>query len=142
MTPEARVTDQERSRTVGDLLDHLHDAIGHLSDYGRDLDPERHLVAVEALHDLTVNLDRLADRFLSLDPDTVLDGPIVVLHPGRVTVTIALLESLWAGTACSFDHHGGCQEHGYLSLQPGEVCPQHEVGEVLRSVASHPQETP
>ena len=24
---------------------------------------------------------------------------------------------------CWFDHHGGCQEHGYLSLKPGEVCP-------------------
>lgn len=27
---------------------------------------------------------------------------------------------------CSFDHHGGCQAHGYLSLQPGEMCPQLE----------------
>lgn len=27
---------------------------------------------------------------------------------------------------CHFDHHGGCQAHGYLSLQIGELCPQLE----------------
>lgn len=27
---------------------------------------------------------------------------------------------------CWFDHHGGCQAHGYLSLEPGEMCPQLE----------------
>lgn len=27
---------------------------------------------------------------------------------------------------CQFDHHGGCQAHGYLSLEPGEMCPQLE----------------
>ena len=25
---------------------------------------------------------------------------------------------------CQFDHHGGCQAHGYLTLEPGELCPQ------------------
>ena len=25
---------------------------------------------------------------------------------------------------CWFDHHGGCQAHGYLSLEPGEHCPE------------------
>lgn len=24
---------------------------------------------------------------------------------------------------CVFDHHGGCQAHGFLSLKPGELCP-------------------
>jgi microcystin degradation protein MlrC len=27
---------------------------------------------------------------------------------------------------CWFDHHGGCQAHGYLTLQPGELCPHAE----------------
>lgn len=27
---------------------------------------------------------------------------------------------------CWLDHHGGCQEHGYISLKPGEVCPYAE----------------
>jgi hypothetical protein len=34
---------------------------------------------------------------------------------------------------CRFDHHGGCQEHGYLSLEPGEECPQ---GAALRALAA------
>ena len=38
---------------------------------------------------------------------------------------------------CSFDHHGGCQAHGYLSLEPGEVCPQAEAKQWL---ADHPGE--
>lgn len=35
-----------------------------------------------------------------------------------------LLESLVDDEECRFDHHGGCQAHGYLSLEPGELCPQ------------------
>lgn len=27
---------------------------------------------------------------------------------------------------CWFDHSGGCQAHGYLSLEPGELCPHAE----------------
>lgn len=27
---------------------------------------------------------------------------------------------------CWFDHHGGCQAHGFLNLKPGEVCPAAE----------------
>ena len=30
---------------------------------------------------------------------------------------------------CWFDHDGGCQAHGYLSLMPGEKCPQAEAKE-------------
>ncbi len=32
---------------------------------------------------------------------------------------------------CEFDHHGGCQAHGYLSLEPGEKCPHAEAKELL-----------
>lgn len=32
---------------------------------------------------------------------------------------------------CCFDHHGGCQEHGFLSLAPGEKCPTFEAHELL-----------
>lgn len=42
-----------------------------------------------------------------------------------------LLESLVDSDACWFDHHGGCQGHGYLSLQPGEICPQMELRQLL-----------
>lgn len=32
---------------------------------------------------------------------------------------------------CWFDHHGGCQEHGYLDLKPGELCPHAEAKQLL-----------
>jgi hypothetical protein len=32
---------------------------------------------------------------------------------------------------CWFDHHGGCQAHGFLSLEPGELCPQAEAKQWL-----------
>lgn len=34
-----------------------------------------------------------------------------------------LAEQLYQPGPCSFDHHGGCQEHLWLSLGPGEECP-------------------
>lgn len=33
---------------------------------------------------------------------------------------------------CWFDHHGGCQAHGYLSLKTGERCPHAVAQELLR----------
>ncbi len=36
---------------------------------------------------------------------------------------------------CWLDHHGGCQAHGYLSLEPGEICPHQEAKELLEAVA-------
>ncbi len=32
---------------------------------------------------------------------------------------------------CWFDHHGGCQEHGFLSLKAGERCPMGEIQELI-----------
>lgn len=48
-----------------------------------------------------------------------------------VSVPLELLVSLVDESACRFDHHGGCQEHGYLSLIPGQKCPQAELKERL-----------
>ena len=39
-------------------------------------------------------------------------------------IPVALAESLIEPEQCSFDHHGGCQSHGYLTLEPGWMCPQ------------------
>lgn len=36
---------------------------------------------------------------------------------------LTLIESLADPDDCWFDHHGGCQAHGYLDLKQGEVCP-------------------
>ena len=49
----------------------------------------------------------------------------------RLIVSRELLESLVEDSDCRFDHHGGCQEHGYLSLGWGEKCPQFELRELL-----------
>lgn len=37
---------------------------------------------------------------------------------------------------CWFDHHGGCQEHGYLDLKPGELCPHAEAKQLLGTESS------
>lgn len=37
-----------------------------------------------------------------------------------------LIRDLADPEPCSFDHHGGCQAHGYLDLKPGELCPQYD----------------
>lgn len=43
---------------------------------------------------------------------------------------------------CWFDHHGGCQAHGYLSLEPGEKCPQAEAKEWIQQNAPIESEAP
>lgn len=44
--------------------------------------------------------------------------------PHLMADAAALIRELTDPEDCSFDHHGGCQAHGYLSLKPGETCPQ------------------
>lgn len=58
-----------------------------------------------------------------------------------VEVPRELLESLVDDDGCWFDHHGGCQAHGYLSLEPGELCPQAELKALLaRSPHEHEED--
>lgn len=42
-----------------------------------------------------------------------------------------LIADLVGEDDCYFDHHGGCQTHGYISLKPGEMCPHQEGKEWL-----------
>jgi hypothetical protein len=49
--------------------------------------------------------------------------------PHILASATSLIADLTDSEECSFDHHGGCQAHGYLSLQPGETCPQHDAKE-------------
>lgn len=49
-----------------------------------------------------------------------------------IAVPLELLRSLVDDGECRFDHHGGCQEHGYLSLEPGETCPQADLKAIIR----------
>ncbi|MEV1003469.1 hypothetical protein [Nonomuraea sp. NPDC050202] len=53
---------------------------------------------------------------------------------GLAVVPVELLQALSDPGECGFDHHGGCQEHGYLSLEPGERCPQAELRELLATL--------
>lgn len=60
----------------------------------------------------------------------------------RISVPRDLLDSMIDPDPCWFDHHGGCQAHGYLSLEPGEVCPQADLKSLLSgSVPSQPAPT-
>ena len=54
---------------------------------------------------------------------------------GEIHDLVALIGDLADEDPCYFDHHGGCQAHGYLSLQPGEVCPQEEAKDVIARYA-------
>jgi len=45
--------------------------------------------------------------------------------------TLNLMRDLTDPDDCTFDHHGGCQAHGYLDLAPGEKCPQREAKDML-----------
>jgi hypothetical protein len=52
----------------------------------------------------------------------------------KIKVSLDLLECFVDEETCWFDHHGGCQAHGYISLAQGEKCPQFELKELLNGV--------
>jgi hypothetical protein len=47
---------------------------------------------------------------------------------------LELLALLVDPDPCWFDHNGGCQAHGFLSLEPGESCPNQDAKTLLRSI--------
>jgi len=53
-----------------------------------------------------------------------------------IAVPRDLLDSLIDADECWFDHHGGCQAHCYLSLEPGELCPMQEAKNLLAAADS------
>ncbi len=53
-----------------------------------------------------------------------------------------LIRDLVDADPCWFDHHGGCQAHGYLSLEPGEKCPHAEAKEILAAYEADTGATP
>jgi hypothetical protein len=65
-------------------------------------------------------------------------------HPDVLALSqyLDLLSALVDESPCEFDHHGGCQAHGYISLQPGEECPQAELKRLLasRDITPNPRE--
>jgi hypothetical protein len=65
------------------------------------------------------------------DPDEPEQPDEIMQRMGLIP--IELVASLIDRDPCWFDHHGGCQAHGYLSLEPGEKCPQQEAKEWLKA---------
>lgn len=50
------------------------------------------------------------------------------------TELLPLLLDIQDSEPCWFDHNGGCQAHGYISLRPGETCPQADVKELISAL--------
>ncbi len=51
----------------------------------------------------------------------------------KYTAALNLICDLTDRDDCWLDHHGGCQAHGYLSLEPGEMCPHQEAKDLLEA---------
>ena len=49
--------------------------------------------------------------------------------PHMLAEATKLIRDLTDPDDCWHDHHGGCQAHGYLSLEQGETCPQADAKE-------------
>jgi hypothetical protein len=48
-----------------------------------------------------------------------------------IPTMLEILADLVDPDDCNFDHHGGCQAHTFLSLEPGEICPQQAAKDIL-----------
>lgn len=57
-------------------------------------------------------------------------------HHELITEMRDLLECLIDDDECYFDHHGGCQAHMFLSLEPGEICPNERAKRLLNRQVS------
>lgn len=77
---------------------------------------------------------------------TILDGGTHRAHVAQVLDEATreqeakmrhLIRDLTDPGKCWFDHNGGCQEHGYLTLKPGELCPHAEAKQLLGDEATN-----
>lgn len=60
--------------------------------------------------------------------------------PTDTHVLLDLIRDLADPDPCWYDHHGGCQAHGYLSLERGERCPHAVAKELIDAQASVSEE--
>lgn len=73
----------------------------------------------------------------ALGPEAIADEVLAALSAVPVEGEVEweqvkrLVRDMTDAGECWFDHHGGCQEHGYLSLGPGEKCPHTEAKELI-----------
>ena len=64
-------------------------------------------------------------------PEVYAEAAIRAVLPIVERDYLSVMADLIDADPCWFDHHGGCQAHGYLSLEPGEKCPHARAKELL-----------
>ncbi len=83
-------------------------------------------------------LERIADTLAELSPaaqafvETARSAALPKTPAGRTVAE--MVRDMVTSDECDFDHGGGCQAHGYLSLEPGEMCPQEEAKQWLAAL--------
>lgn len=101
----------------------------HIAYHLRDFRPNADM---KATGDLAVDMVAYASRWATQRDAARAERDSAVREAAALR---ALLRDMVDPDDCWFDHHGGCQAHGYLSLEPGELCPQAEAKALL---AEHP----
>lgn len=76
--------------------------------------------------------ERLAANWARVASGMVMEAIAAVPAP-RDPKMLRLLGRFAELTRCTFDNGGGCQAHGYLSLEPGEQCPHAEAKALLEA---------
>jgi len=62
----------------------------------------------------------------------MMQAVIEAAAPYMLAAATVLINELTEHDECQFDHHGGCQAHGY-HLSPGELCPQQKAKDWARA---------
>lgn len=103
-----------------------------------DLDERAGQPVGEALREAAGEVERLEKEAANLNATIVLIGSslnFVGDHAetakAKLHRVVELLRDLIDPDDCWFDHNGGCQAHGYLRLEPGELCPHADAKELL-----------
>jgi hypothetical protein len=56
--------------------------------------------------------------------------PVTVSGTTYITLPSEFIELFYDPNPCTFDHHGNCHAHNFV-LDPGEICPNLELGRLL-----------
>ncbi len=135
-----------RCRERSDMLDTVQSQLGWLCDHDPRVDAARGVLG--NLADADLLLPGIAAALRPVLARYAGEGapgtPELVAAPAEETTAAAdtreapshatlfrLIRDLLDSDDCWFDHHGGCQAHGYLSLEPGALCPPAEAKLVL-----------
>ncbi|HXM55368.1 MAG TPA: hypothetical protein VOB72_08260 [Candidatus Dormibacteraeota bacterium] len=85
--------------------------------------------------ELTAEMRRLVAARMGLPDGAELDPWMVAALEDVLALVerdyLSVMRDLVDADPCWFDHHGGCQAHGFLSLEPGEKCPHARAKELL-----------